>query len=140
MIVGPIPQPVGGVIIPFPGALVRMHTTRPSSSEDSSPLDLTTRVSVLAVLLERVSNQPQGATSEEIDKHTEAYKVKPTDEVKTCCICLDEMEAGQNVRKLSCAHSFHVECADKWLKMNKSCPVCKLGITERRESATSTKP
>ncbi|EGC33431.1 hypothetical protein DICPUDRAFT_92417 [Dictyostelium purpureum] len=47
---------------------------------------------------------------------------------ETCCICLCEMENGEEVRTLPCKHFFHVTCIDQWLKVNKVCPVDKKAI------------
>lgn len=46
-----------------------------------------------------------------------------------CCICLARYRDGEPLRELSCTHHFHVECVDKWLKINSSCPLCKLDIS-----------
>ncbi|KAG0579821.1 hypothetical protein KC19_4G126000 [Ceratodon purpureus] len=42
-----------------------------------------------------------------------------------CCICLGKYTDGAELRELPCTHHFHVECVDKWLKINASCPLCK---------------
>nr|GMD01701.1 E3 ubiquitin-protein ligase At1g63170-like [Ipomoea batatas] len=45
-----------------------------------------------------------------------------------CCICLSNYEDNDEVRELPCSHFFHTACVDKWLKLNASCPLCKLEI------------
>lgn len=42
-----------------------------------------------------------------------------------CCICLGTYVDGVELRELPCTHHFHVDCVDKWLKINASCPLCK---------------
>eukprot|EP00249_Psilotum_nudum_P015504 c25360_g3_i1 orf=553-1917(+) len=58
-----------------------------------------------------------------------------------CCICLGKYKDDEELRELPCTHLFHVECVDKWLKINASCPLCKhdLAVGEQLEqSATDT--
>jgi hypothetical protein len=50
-----------------------------------------------------------------------------------CSICLDTVEAGASVRKLSCAHVLHQTCIDDWCRFTTDqphqstvcCPVCR---------------
>ena len=77
-------------------------------------------------------NRKRGSNKEEIKARTITRKVAKDAECETCVICLEEMTPGKTVRELSCKHFFHARCADKWLKVDKTCPVCKLPITETR--------
>lgn len=52
-----------------------------------------------------------------------------------CSICLGKYQDNDELRELSCTHCFHVECVDKWLKINASCPLCKHEIGESSEVA-----
>ncbi|KAI3865863.1 hypothetical protein MKW92_039885 [Papaver armeniacum] len=47
-----------------------------------------------------------------------------------CSICLGKYADNKELKGLPCAHFFHVDCVDKWLKNNDSCPLCKRGIGE----------
>ena len=48
---------------------------------------------------------------------------------KSCPICLTEFENGDMVIILNpCLHRFHETCAKKWLRENKSCPVCRENV------------
>jgi len=51
-------------------------------------------------------------------------------EIDECCICLSSINEGSQIRKLNCSHIYHVECIDKWLKVNKVCPIDKKNIFE----------
>lgn len=59
--------------------------------------------------------------------------------VQVCCICLAKYANNDDLRELSCGHFFHMECVDKWLKINALCPLCKsevgVGITGSEGSA-----
>uniref|UniRef100_A0A1I8A4V5 RING-type domain-containing protein n=2 Tax=Steinernema glaseri TaxID=37863 RepID=A0A1I8A4V5_9BILA len=76
---------------------------------------------------------PVGASIEEIQKCTEKVPfVKeagvPEEEEERCTVCLMNFESGEELRSLQCSHLFHVDCIDRWLIYNKTCPVCRLEI------------
>ncbi|XP_015582958.2 NEP1-interacting protein 2 isoform X2 [Ricinus communis] len=46
-----------------------------------------------------------------------------------CSICLQDFKDGESVRKLPyCGHFFHMDCLDKWLTRNGSCPMCRTSV------------
>ncbi|CAI9785526.1 unnamed protein product [Fraxinus pennsylvanica] len=42
----------------------------------------------------------------------------------TCVVCRLDYEDGDTLTLLSCKHSYHPECINNWLRINKVCPVC----------------
>jgi len=66
----------------------------------------------------------RGATQTAINNIPTSF-VKKGDEIESCCICISDMEPRQKTRNLQCNHVFHAGCIGKWLKVNKTCPVCK---------------
>ncbi|CAK9168148.1 unnamed protein product [Ilex paraguariensis] len=43
-----------------------------------------------------------------------------------CSICLMEFKDGEFCCVLpSCNHNFHVHCIENWLRLNKTCPLCR---------------
>ena len=46
-------------------------------------------------------------------------------ETSACLVCCDEIERGQDVRVMACAHAFHAGCIRAWLKVSGSCPACR---------------
>lgn len=52
-----------------------------------------------------------------------------------CCICLARYADNDELRELPCIHVFHVECVDKWLKINASCPLCKTELGENGDAS-----
>ncbi|KAK2712987.1 RING finger protein 44-like isoform X2 [Artemia franciscana] len=42
-----------------------------------------------------------------------------------CVVCMNDFEARQQLRVLPCSHEFHARCVDKWLKSNRTCPICR---------------
>ncbi|KAL0357575.1 UNVERIFIED_CONTAM: E3 ubiquitin-protein ligase SIS3 [Sesamum calycinum] len=65
-------------------------------------------------------------------------KAVPND-CSECPICLEEFYVGNEVRGLPCAHNFHVECIDKWLRLNVKCPRCRCSVFPNLDlSALST--
>ncbi|XP_022996486.1 RING-H2 finger protein ATL66 [Cucurbita maxima] len=46
-----------------------------------------------------------------------------------CCICLGVFEDGEKVKILAlCHHCFHSECVDQWLRLQSSCPLCRISL------------
>ncbi|CAL1411687.1 unnamed protein product [Linum trigynum] len=55
-----------------------------------------------------------------------AWKFSEDDEPAECSICLEEFEAGVDVRRLgTCWHLFHLICIDQWLEGQSTCPMCR---------------
>lgn len=47
----------------------------------------------------------------------------------TCCaVCLDNFTENQELRQFKCGHAFCVCCADRWLEVKRSCPVCQRSV------------
>jgi hypothetical protein len=53
----------------------------------------------------------------------------------SCPICLSDMVVGEEVRVLTCRHTFHRACLDEWLRVNASCPTCRTSIFESKDAA-----
>lgn len=43
--------------------------------------------------------------------------------IEACTICLNEM--ATNLGKLSCDHTFHFRCIDRWIRTSATCPICR---------------
>ena len=46
-------------------------------------------------------------------------------EVKTCSICLEKLIDDDIEIELPCKHRFHIYCIQKWVDINKNCPLCR---------------
>uniref|UniRef100_A0A7N0U2K6 RING-type domain-containing protein n=1 Tax=Kalanchoe fedtschenkoi TaxID=63787 RepID=A0A7N0U2K6_KALFE len=44
-----------------------------------------------------------------------------------CAVCLSEVEDGEEVAELGCAHVFHKVCLERWVSsgMRATCPICR---------------
>jgi hypothetical protein len=48
-----------------------------------------------------------------------------------CPICLENIHTSLYMRQVKkCSHKFCGSCIEKWLKENKTCPVCKVNVEE----------
>lgn len=83
-------------------------------------------------LLARIQeiHSPKGATDDIINSiplvKVEEETLEGVD--RTCPICLSDMSIGEQVRILSCKHIFHSQCVDEWLRVNASCPTCRMSL------------
>ncbi|GAB4839616.1 hypothetical protein Ancab_029139 [Ancistrocladus abbreviatus] len=50
-------------------------------------------------------------------------------ESESCVICRLEYEDADPLTVLSCKHSYHSDCINNWLKINKICPVCSTEVS-----------
>ncbi len=48
-----------------------------------------------------------------------------------CVICLENING--NKKTLQCGHTFHTKCIQKWLKKNKTCPICRCIQIQKRK-------
>ncbi|KAH3708135.1 RING finger protein 44-like [Dreissena polymorpha] len=48
----------------------------------------------------------------------------------SCVVCMCDFENRQMLRVLPCCHEFHQKCIDKWLKTNRTCPICRADASE----------
>ncbi|XP_072899869.1 E3 ubiquitin-protein ligase RNF6 isoform X2 [Hemitrygon akajei] len=73
----------------------------------------------------------RGLTKEQIDNLTTRNygNVSAENEVsKTCSVCINDYAVGNKLRRLPCAHEFHIHCIDRWLSENSTCPICRQPI------------
>tara|TARA_A100001015_G_C14751000_1_gene617544 strand:+ start:55 stop:720 length:666 start_codon:yes stop_codon:yes gene_type:complete len=87
--------------------------------------------------LQNAQNAPKGAT----DTLINTLPVQTISEClnegeKTCPVCLNDMDIGDQVRNLPCQHLFHKDCVDEWLRVNASCPTCRTSIIGNDDTST----
>jgi len=76
----------------------------------------------------------RGAGREQIEENSGRFQVPDaqqlSEENKTCAVCQCDFEDNDDVRMLPCMHMFHADCVDRWLKDNRTCPICKKDIVQ----------
>ncbi|KAL3944232.1 MAG: hypothetical protein SGBAC_001675 [Bacillariaceae sp.] len=84
-------------------------------------------------------NENMGASDSEIRALPCKTIEDPTKEVpQECLICLEDFQRGETRMTLPCLHGFHKGCAQKWLKTNGSCPICKHKISATGSTYSSS--
>lgn len=79
----------------------------------------------LAETLEELN--PPGMSQAEIEC-LESYQFIPqVDELETafCVVCRSHYQAQELVLVLPCGHEFHSSCAEQWLQISRTCPICR---------------
>ncbi|XP_053573019.1 RING finger protein 44 isoform X2 [Bombina bombina] len=84
-------------------------------------------------LAERLGEaKPRGLTKANIEQlpsyrfNSESHQSEQT----LCVVCFSDFESRQLLRVLPCNHEFHAKCVDKWLKSNRTCPICRADASE----------
>ncbi|EHH54787.1 hypothetical protein EGM_15690 [Macaca fascicularis] len=84
-------------------------------------------------LAERLGDaKPRGLTKADIEQ-LPSYRFNPDSrqsEQTLCVVCFSDFETRQLLRVLPCNHEFHTKCVDKWLKANRTCPICRADASE----------
>eukprot|EP00079_Xenopus_tropicalis_P025688 XP_012819115.1 PREDICTED: E3 ubiquitin-protein ligase RNF38 isoform X3 [Xenopus tropicalis] len=90
-------------------------------------------VGALLNLAERLGEaKPRGLTKADIEQ-LPSYRFNPNNhqsEQTLCVVCMCDFESRQLLRVLPCNHEFHAKCVDKWLKANRTCPICRADASE----------
>ncbi|PWA98852.1 zinc finger, RING/FYVE/PHD-type [Artemisia annua] len=90
-----------------------------------------------SIRLENLGNLPRARSkSSGIDKkiieslpHFKFSTLKGLKNGLECSVCLAAFEDVEVLRMLpKCKHAFHIECIDKWLEKNSSCPLCRFKV------------
>jgi hypothetical protein len=121
-----------------PAALARQEQLlRRLQSREITPLELL----ILREFVEHLQQTRTGASTGEIDAHTASWVVedisKLPEELRSCCVCLEDVCVGERVRTLPCLHTFHAQCAEEWLQKKKVCPLCQFAIDGGGEGGSS---
>ncbi|KAE9616576.1 putative transcription factor C2H2 family [Lupinus albus] len=83
----------------------------------------------LLELGEAVGTQSRGLTQEQISllpvsKYKCGFFLRKKSRDERCVICQMEYKRGDKRISLPCKHIYHASCGNKWLSINKACPVC----------------
>lgn len=86
--------------------------------------------------------EPAGLNKETIDsmstvKYSQTRNKNLDEEARTCPICLEEFQEGEDLRFLWCMHRFHQKCVDSWLEKHTNCPICKKDFSEAEQDFSS---
>ncbi|KAG0263142.1 hypothetical protein BG011_009244 [Mortierella polycephala] len=77
---------------------------------------------------ENVQSGPVEALS--LDNLTPDEQAQESSSLPMCSICLCEYEDLDTLRLLPCSHDFHKDCVDEWLRLKRTCPLCKQDISQ----------
>jgi len=91
---------------------------------------------LLGLAQQLADSKPKGLSKSEIDQlplYHYTSDIKHSEISQTSCVvCMCEFENRQRLRVLQCNHEFHSKCIDKWLKVNRSCPVCRADAVDKK--------
>ncbi|KAI8905359.1 hypothetical protein DFJ77DRAFT_479199 [Powellomyces hirtus] len=117
----------------FHSSIAAMIDPRVASHPEEYMRDEDLDYESLLALSERIGDaRPRGLTEQMIGSlPSRPYTpgCMPSDEAK-CTVCLSEYESGDSLKGTPCAHWFHDECLEEWLKQSKTCPICRTKINQ----------
>ncbi|XP_062194238.1 E3 ubiquitin ligase BIG BROTHER-related-like [Phragmites australis] len=86
----------------------------------------------LVALGEVVGTESRGLSADTLASlPSVTYKTQDVQDGNTeqCVICRVEFEEGESLIALPCKHSYHPECINQWLQINKVCPMCSAEVS-----------
>ncbi|XP_070541097.1 E3 ubiquitin-protein ligase RNF38-like isoform X2 [Ptychodera flava] len=132
----PTPPSYPGLLLHYLAMLSNPPVVHPYGMEiDSEDGSETENYEALLNLAERLGEaKPRGLTKADIEQ-LPSYRYNPDTHQslsdQTCCVvCMCDFEQRQLLRVLPCSHEFHTKCVDKWLKTNRTCPICRADASE----------
>ncbi|XP_020279405.1 RING finger protein 44 isoform X2 [Pseudomyrmex gracilis] len=124
----PLPPVYPGYLLHFLAMFSNPPLSPYNQAELSSPDSVTENYEALLSLAERLGEaKPRGLTRAEVEQ-LPSYKFNAEThqgDQTNCVVCMCDFEALQSLRVLPCSHEFHSKCIDKWLKSNRTCPICR---------------
>jgi len=107
----------------------------------AEPSDVAENYEALLNLAERLGEaKPRGLSRQEIE-NLPSYHFNPDDVQESdqtiCVVCMCDFENKQRLRVLPCNHEFHAKCVDKWLKTNRTCPICRGDASQKEDGQDS---
>jgi len=89
-----------------------------------------TRVPTGGLAPEELANLPTTIYHEPTTNKKNQRKEGNEDSRKSCVICLNDFQDGEEIRSLACNHLFHKPCIDSWLTQKGCCPICRRNLTQ----------
>uniref|UniRef100_A0A3Q3DB14 Ring finger protein 38 n=1 Tax=Hippocampus comes TaxID=109280 RepID=A0A3Q3DB14_HIPCM len=128
------PSPYHPSLLPY---FLSMLPVQPTGPAISLELDVddgeVENYEALLNLAERLGEAKlRGLTKGDIEQ-LPSYRFNPNNhqsEQTLCVVCMSDFESRQLLRVLPCSHEFHGKCVDKWLKANRTCPICRADASE----------
>ncbi|KAK1372014.1 putative A-agglutinin anchorage subunit-like [Heracleum sosnowskyi] len=88
---------------------------------------------------DRIGYVSTGLREDEIVRSLRKTKLSPLDELsediptdRKCSICQEEYTADDEMGKLECGHSYHMQCIKNWLVKKNACPICKTAVASQQ--------
>lgn len=78
------------------------------------------------------ANAEGGLKKKEIDQAAPLSTYSVQGEDHQCAICLDDIEAGAEIRTLPCGHFFKAPCVETWIARANRCPVCNAPLVDKK--------
>ncbi|KAF9189528.1 hypothetical protein BGZ51_004134 [Haplosporangium sp. Z 767] len=104
----------------------------PKSLSDAVGVDTNAAAGVNTTISQYTEGNVQSGPIEalELDNLTPDEQAQESSSSPMCSICLYEYEDLDTLRRLPCDHDFHKDCVDEWLRLKRTCPLCKQDISQ----------